>query len=115
MDAPADVWMCAHDITKNHKNTLEPKPHLTEPLFFLPVLYIHRSETKLTELKSRLSSEVDAAASTISTIIADSMDDEAVERMVSQAKVGRTAAYTSVLLLVLLLIRKVLTYGVTLL
>ena len=43
------------------------------------------------------------------------MDDEAVERMVSQAKVGRTAAYTSVLLLVLLLIRKVLTYGVTLL
>lgn len=66
-----------------------------------------RSETKLTELKSRLSSEVDESASTIPTIIADSMDDEAVERMVSQAKVGRTTAkclHTSVQLIIILVL-----------
>lgn len=56
-----------------------------------------RSETKLAKLKNRLSSEVDYAASTIPTIVADSMDDESIERMVSQAKVRRTPTYTSVL------------------
>lgn len=45
------------------------------------------SESKLTALKERLVSEVDAAASTLPTIVADSLDDEAVKRLVSQAKV----------------------------
>ena len=50
---------------------------------------IYRSESKLTALKERLASEVDTAASTLPTILADSLDDEAVERMVSQAKVRK--------------------------
>ena len=64
-----------------------------------------RSATKLAELKNRLSSEVDEAASTIPTIITDSMDDEAIDRMVSQAKVRCTPTYTSVLLYLVLLKR----------
>ncbi|CAM9970325.1 unnamed protein product [Scytosiphon promiscuus] len=46
-----------------------------------------RSESKLTALKERLASEYDTAASTLPTIIADSLDDEAITQMVSQAKV----------------------------
>ncbi|CAM9235192.1 unnamed protein product [Ectocarpus sp. 4 AP-2014] len=46
-----------------------------------------RSESKLTALKERLASEIDSAASTLPTIVADSLDDEAVGGMVSQAKV----------------------------
>lgn len=46
-----------------------------------------RSESKLAAVKERLASEIDPAASTLPTIVADCQDDEAVERMVSQAKV----------------------------
>lgn len=46
-----------------------------------------RCEAKLTALKDRLASEIDSAATTLPTIIADSLDDEDIERMVSQAKV----------------------------
>eukprot|EP00752_Nemacystus_decipiens_P006893 g6191.t1 len=46
-----------------------------------------RSEAKLAALKERLASEIDPAASTLPTIVADCQDEEAVGRMVSQAKV----------------------------
>ena len=48
----------------------------------------YRSESKLASLKERLASEIDPAASTLPTILADCQDDEAVERMVAQAKVS---------------------------
>lgn len=48
---------------------------------------VNSSEEKLTALKDRLASEIDVTASTLPTIVADSMDDAALERMVSQAKV----------------------------
>ncbi len=58
-------------------------------LFSHPPTQIHRSESKLTSLKERLATEIDAAATTLPTIVADSLDHEAVGRMVSQAKVRK--------------------------
>lgn len=48
-----------------------------------------RSEEKLQALTARLAEERDSAASGLPTILADSMDDESLARMVAQAKVGR--------------------------
>ena len=60
-----------------------------------PTCVSYRSESKLAALKEHLASEIDPAASTLPTILADCQDDEAVERMVSQAKVRNKGIDTS--------------------
>lgn len=58
-------------------------------------LSITSSEAKLDALKERLASEVDEAAATLPTIIADSTDQRSLDSMVTQAKVWDTVQFKS--------------------
>lgn len=88
----------AHDIATIERHERTPKtdsnspshPYNPLPPHIDPVTLRrskYSSEEKLKDLKDRLSIEVDSSASTLPTIVADSMNDEALDRMVSQAKV----------------------------